>query len=158
MYAPPSLVFGITSHSSAPAETVAALYVIELKTNKVSKFACSEGMVDPSWSPDGHYLAAITADFDKLMPFDFARRQWAPVAQGTLLKGVAWPRDGKTLYFQDLLDKGAPVDRLNISGRNRAKVPGCGRVLEAGFVRCTLMGLDTNDSPLLQLTRSWADV
>ena len=153
-----SLVLAITSHSSSPATPVDALYVIELKTDKVSKLVGSEGLVDPAWSPDGRYLAAVAADFGKLMLFDFDTRQWAHVAQGTLLTGLAWSRDGKSLYFQDLLEAHQPVYRLNMSGRKREQVPGCEKVLEAGFVRCALVGLDTNDSPLLQLMRGWADI
>ncbi len=137
---------------------VPALYAVELKTNKISKLAGSEGMIDPAWSPDGYYLAAVRADLDKLMLFDFDKRQWSQVAQGTLLTGLAWSRDGKNLYFPDLLDKGAPVYRLNMSDRHRERVTGCEKVLQAGAFRCALMDLAPDDSLLLQLLRHWADI
>jgi len=51
-----------------------------------------------------------------------------------------------------------PVYRFNVSCRKREQVPGCEKVLAGWFVRCALVGLDTNDSPLVQLMRGWADI
>jgi DNA-binding winged helix-turn-helix (wHTH) protein/Tol biopolymer transport system component len=153
-----SLVFAITGHSSSPAAAVAALYVVELKTNKVSKLVGSERLVDPALSPDGRYLAAVATDFDKLMLFDFDTRQWAQVAQGTLLTGMSWSRDGKDLYFQDLIEVGQPVYRLCPSDHHRERVTGCEKLLQAEVFRCGLAGLAPDDSLLLQLRRGWADI
>jgi hypothetical protein len=39
----------------------------------------------PRWSPDGRYLAAMPADSDKLLLFDFTTRKWAKLAMAALL-------------------------------------------------------------------------
>ena len=45
--------------------------VLDLRTHKVSVVPGSDGFFSPHWSPEGRYIAARTADAQKLMLFDF---------------------------------------------------------------------------------------
>src|SRR6266536_1796728 len=49
-----------------------AIFVVNLKSRNVTTLADSAGLFSPRWSPDGRYLLATTAAFDKLVLFDFS--------------------------------------------------------------------------------------
>lgn len=153
-----SLVFEVSVGSSASLSSAEALYMINLKTNEVSKLAGSEGFLDPRWSPEGRYIAALSNNQSKLMLFDMHTQQWTQLAQGTLLTSLVWSRDGRALHFQDLAEAEQPVYRLGTSDHKRERVTGCEKLLRAGVFRCALVELAADGSPLLQLTRSWADI
>ena len=152
-----SLVFEV-SGPSAPASRANALYVVDLKTNQVSEVPGSEGLIFPRWSPAGRMIAAVTEDSHKLMLFDFKTRQWTPVAIGAFLTDQYWSRDGKELYFQDRLEADQPVYRLRLADRRRERVTGCEKLLRSGAFRCALLGLDLDNSPLLQVLRHLTDI
>jgi len=77
-----SLVFEVSGGSSAVAPTPHALYTINLKTNEVSELPGSEGFIDPRWSPNGRYVAALGDTQRKLLLFDLQTQRWTQVAQG----------------------------------------------------------------------------
>jgi Tol biopolymer transport system component len=59
----------------------------------------------PAWSPDGRFLAAVTADGDHIRVVDLAGQVRAEIAAPTLLNmasrtGIVWRRDGRLLYPQ----------------------------------------------------------
>jgi DNA-binding winged helix-turn-helix (wHTH) protein/Tol biopolymer transport system component len=135
-----------------------ALYRIDLETNEVIKLAGSEGFIAARWSPNGRYIAAITNKQDKLMLFDFRARQWAQEAQGTFLTSLNWSRDGKDLYFQDILGAQQPVYRLRVSSLRQKRVPACEMLPTTGVLRCGFVGLAPGDTPVLQLFRHYADI
>jgi WD40 repeat protein len=152
-----SLVFEVFE-SPVPASRPDALYVVDSKTNQVSKLPGSEGLAEPRWSPDGRTIAARTDDQHKLMLFDFESRHWTAAATGTLLSGLNWSQDGKDLYYQDLLESGQPVYRLRLADCRRERVTGCESLLGAGAFRCALKALDSDNSPVLQLMRRFTDI
>jgi hypothetical protein len=66
------------------------------------------GIVGPRWSPDGHFIAALSADLNELMIYDRAARKWRRLAGDFGTIGTpAWSHDGKYLY----LDVASPHDR-----------------------------------------------
>ncbi len=135
-----------------------ALYTINLKTNEVSELPGSEGFIASRWSLDGRYIAALGKKQSKLMLFDLQTQRWTQVAQGSLLTGLVWARNGKTLYFQDLVEAGQPVYRLRTSDYKRERVTGCEKLLQAGVLRCGLVELAPDGSLVVQLIRSLADI
>jgi len=152
-----SLVFEV-SESPAPAARPNALYFVDLKTDQVSEVPGSEGLTEPRWSPRGRTLAALTADQKKLMLFDFDTRLWTLAATGTLFTGLNWSRDGKELYYQDLLEAGDPVYRMRLRDRRRERVTGCEDLLRSGVFRCALETLDPDGAPVLQVLRGFDDI
>jgi Tol biopolymer transport system component/DNA-binding winged helix-turn-helix (wHTH) protein len=85
---------------------------LDLKTHKVVAIPGSEGFYEPRWSPDGSYLAAVSANTQRLMLFDFRRKLWSTwiTDQEVNSQSIAfpvWSSDGRFLYFGSLLSRGA---------------------------------------------------
>jgi Tol biopolymer transport system component len=53
-----------------------AIRILDLSSHKTETVPGSEGLFSPRWSPDGHYVAALSPDFTKLMLFDFQTQKW----------------------------------------------------------------------------------
>lgn len=63
------IVFG--GYAGDPASSIR---ILDLATHQISKLPGSEGMFSPSWSPDGRYISALSADMKRLLLFDFQTR------------------------------------------------------------------------------------
>ena len=140
-----SLVFGLFAGLGTEA---LAIHVLDLRTHQVSTLPGSEGLWTPQWSPDGSYIAALTADFWKLVLFDFTTRKWAELTEVPTVHQI-WSRDGKHLYFRSGREDRA-VFRVRISDRKLERVLGLKGFQDAmgpgpggGFT------LTPDDSPLL---------
>jgi eukaryotic-like serine/threonine-protein kinase len=69
------LAFGRLSNMDT---TNAQLYVVDLKTRKVSPIPDSKGLYSPRWSPDGRHLSAVGVEASrKLMLYDFHSQKWS---------------------------------------------------------------------------------
>jgi Tol biopolymer transport system component/DNA-binding winged helix-turn-helix (wHTH) protein len=89
-----SLTFASVAVPNAP------IFTIDLQSKRVSPLPGSIGLYSPHWSPDGRYIAAITAEHPhKLMLFDFATQRWTQ-AFGSEMETPSWSRDGTFIYFQ----------------------------------------------------------
>jgi Tol biopolymer transport system component len=90
-----SLAFGSTSRAAAAEE---AIHVVDLKTNRVWKLPGSEGMWSPRWSPDGHFIAGLSGELNKLTLYDLPTQKQAVLFD----LGSGWPSwstDGEFLFF-----------------------------------------------------------
>jgi len=78
------------------------IQICDVATRQTSAIAGSKGLFSPRWSPDGHFLAALSSDSKKLMRFEFASQQWSEwlrVEDGTVGYPV-WARDSKSIYIE----------------------------------------------------------
>lgn len=98
--------------------------VLDLKTHHTSILPQSHGLYSARWSLNGEYIAASTADEDKLSIFNFAFQKWRTISQfgGTIL---GWSRDNhiffernNAIYRTDLQGRG-PEEILNLKGIQR---------------------------------------
>jgi Tol biopolymer transport system component len=146
-----SLVFG-TVREYLAVSNAAPIYTIDLRSKRVSTLPDSSGLFSPRWSPDGRYVAAITADRPfKLMLFDFATQKWTE-AFGFEMGYPSWSRDGKYIYFfqdsykQDVRER---IVRFRLSDRkieNIGDLKNVGRRTTGTIV--AWFGLAPDDSPL----------
>lgn len=94
-----------------------AIFTVDLKSRKVTALPDSAGLFSPRWSPDGRFLLATTAIFDRLVLFDFSRQKW----EDFLVKGQPnypnWSKDGQYVYFTDPVDRNLPSYRVRVSNR-----------------------------------------
>jgi Tol biopolymer transport system component len=79
--------------------------VYDLKTHELSAIPGSEGLFSPRVSPDGHYIAALSANLTKLMLYDTRAKKWSEWQTLELgaLNYPVWAPDSKSIYFDDLV-------------------------------------------------------
>jgi len=94
-----------------------ALFTVDLKSRKVTTLPDSAGLFSPRWSPDGRFLLATTAIFDKLVLFDFSRQKWEDFVVKASPNYPNWSKDGHYVYFNDPNDPGLPFYRARVSDR-----------------------------------------
>jgi DNA-binding winged helix-turn-helix (wHTH) protein/Tol biopolymer transport system component len=142
-----SLVFGSAWDSNLP------ISIIDLKSRRVSPLPGSRGLYFPAWSPNGRYIAGLTAsDSQKLMLFDFSTQRWTE-AYGGSVEYPTWSNDGEYLYFEyfpALNPFSYRIVRLRPSDgkiENVAELSNIGRLTTGTFGQW--FGLAPDDSPLL---------
>ena len=134
------LIFGM---GSAPFES--AIYLLNLNTQERSTLPGSQGLYSPRWSPDGHYIAAVTADGGSLRLFEVATQKWVELAR--LEIGYPnWSRDSKFIFF-DAGGKQPALYRVRISDRKVEQLVNLTNIRRTGTFAWTGLALD--DSPVL---------
>ena len=72
---------GPIAFGGAPSDPNSAIRVLDLSTHQVSTLPDSKGLFSPRWSPDGHYLIAMSFASGSLMLFDFSSQKWEEIAK-----------------------------------------------------------------------------
>jgi len=139
-----SLVFGENSLNNQGS----AVYILELKTRKVSKLPGSDGLYSPRWSPDGRYIAAIPLDSLKLLLFDLASQKWSEVAR-IFVAYPTWSRDGRYVYFDGILDNQEGYYRVQVADHKLERIVSLQGFQAAGGAFGNWSGLAPDESPLL---------
>lgn len=95
------LVFGrLSQHNSNEPINIE---VFDIPSGKLSTLPDSDNLFSPRWSPNGKYIAALTADFKSLMLFDVAAARWSKwleEPEGTITF-PAWSQDSRYVYYLD---------------------------------------------------------
>jgi eukaryotic-like serine/threonine-protein kinase len=101
-------------------ESRTAIRVLDLTSNHISTVPGSEGLFSPRWSPDGHYLAAQSADSTKLLLYDFHSRKWQDLARVNA-GYFSWSHDGQYIYLTTSATDHvfARIGLLNLHGMER---------------------------------------
>jgi Tol biopolymer transport system component len=74
--------------------------IVNVHTHQVTTVPGSKHLFSPRWSPDGRYIAALSADFQKLLLFNFHTQTWNTwLDEGSTVGFPAWSRDSKYIYF-----------------------------------------------------------
>jgi Tol biopolymer transport system component len=94
------------------------LRVLDLAAGRTSELPGSVGKYSPRWSPDGRHVAALPADWQKLLVLDLETERWSEWATGDV-GFPTWSRDGTHLYFQDHDDV---IHRLRLRDGRTEKV------------------------------------
>ncbi len=92
------------------------IQIVDLKTHSTTTIHGSDGLFSPRWSPDGRYVAALSADFSKVMLYDFKTTKWSTwfsESAGAVSYPV-WSADSKYLYFDDLVTEEESIRRVKV--------------------------------------------
>ena len=93
-----AIMFGVFPAPDKPES--AKIMVLDLETRAQSQVAGSQGICCPRWSPDGRYVAAISADNQKLLLLDLTTQEWRQLSDKMGTVGyMTWSPDGKSLGF-----------------------------------------------------------
>jgi len=98
------LVFGRLSEqvSTEPIN----IQLLDLGSGRLSVLPGSENLFSPRWSPDGRYIAALTADYKSLLLFDVQSQKWSHWVDepNGVISFPAWTSDSKSIYFTEQHD------------------------------------------------------
>ena len=101
--------------SAGPQRLGVAVWSLDLKTKQISTLPGSEGFFSPRLSPDGRYLAALTADSSTLMLYEFRTQKWAK--WGTEPGNIAyptWSKDSRSMTFDNFLTNHPNARRVQL--------------------------------------------
>ena len=145
----PWLEYGTTSGPN--------IHVADLKTSQVSDLPGSEDLFSPRCSPDGRYVAALSADSTKLMLYDREKKSWTQLASSRF--GFEnWSHDGKYLYAEDYSDKTDDLVRVNVANGKVERLFSLKEV-PRGFDPWEFwIGLASDDSLLLMRDKSTQEI
>jgi serine/threonine protein kinase len=121
------------------------IYLLNLNTHEELAVPGSEGLYSPRWSPDGHYIAALTVDNESLRLFEVATQKWVELAR-LPIGYPSWSRDSKSIFF-DTGGKEPAFYRVRISDRKVEHLVSLTNIRRTGTFSWT--GLARDDSPLL---------
>jgi len=135
------------------------LYVMGWTTRKTECLPRSDRLQQPTWSPDGHYIAAVNSAFSQIMLFDLRSRQWTELVRGPGVNSPHWSRDGTYLYYQDHLQgPDQPIFRVRIADRKLERVAGLRQLLQANVTDYRLCALAPGDVPVATVGHSNSDI
>jgi len=130
-------------------ENAGGIFVLDVRTNQISKLAGSEHMFSPRWAPDGPYLAAQTSDGLKQVLFNFKTQQWQELTSGAYFGYPNWSRDSQYLYYDTELGDRAGFYRVRIRDRKVERIVTFKDIRRAVGSLGSWGGLAPDDSPLL---------
>jgi eukaryotic-like serine/threonine-protein kinase len=128
-----------------PSASGSGIYLLNLNTHEKLDLPGSKGLYSPRWSPDGHYIAALTADNNSLRLFEVATQKWVELAR-LPIDYPNWSRDSKSIFFETG-GKEPAFCRVRISDRKVEHLVSLTNIRRTGTFRWT--GLARDDSPLL---------
>jgi Tol biopolymer transport system component/aminoglycoside phosphotransferase (APT) family kinase protein len=81
----------------------AEIYLVDVKTRKVSPVPGSRGLYSPRWSPDGRYLTAVGVEASKkLMLYDFRSQKWSEwSSEDDNFDYGQWSGDSRYFYWDN---------------------------------------------------------
>ncbi len=109
----------------------AEIYLVDVKTRKVSTVPGSRGLYSPRWSPDGRYLSAVGVEASKkLMLYDFRSQKWSEwSSEDDNFDYGQWSGDSHYFYWDNFgtnpkcrrikLGEHRPEDLFNLNGLRR---------------------------------------
>src|SRR5271169_1578911 len=81
-----------------------SIQLLDISTRQLQTLPGSERFCCPRWSPDGHYIVALSGAGTKLMLFDVTSHNWREWATNVGTVGyMTWSRDSKYVGFDNLL-------------------------------------------------------
>jgi dipeptidyl aminopeptidase/acylaminoacyl peptidase len=87
----------------------------DLNTRQTKQMPGTVGVFAPRWSPDGHYMLAISSDNGKLLLYDSKTEKWQQVPTEPNRFGyIAWSRDSSAVYFDTFLGNNNGYYRLRL--------------------------------------------
>jgi serine/threonine protein kinase/Tol biopolymer transport system component len=96
------LVFGRLSQQVSTEAINIQLY--DVASGQLSALPGSENLFSPRWSPDGRYIAALTADYKTMLLFDVTTQKWTKWLEEptVMISYPAWSNDSHYVYYSNL--------------------------------------------------------
>jgi Tol biopolymer transport system component/predicted Ser/Thr protein kinase len=110
------LAFGRVSSMNTGTKDI---QLVNMKTRQTSTFPGSAGLFSPRWSPDGHYLSAISVEGShKIMLYDFGTQKWSEWLTEANVNYAYWSSDSSYMYYDNYAVENPLCWRIKV-GSNR---------------------------------------
>ena len=152
-----SIVFAGMPWLEYGAATGPNIHIFDMKSSNISDVPGSENLFSPRCSPDGRYIAALSADSTKLMLYDVQRKNWTQLANSRFAF-ENWSHDGKYVYAEEYPDKTDDFVRVHVPDGKVERLVSL-KEIPRGFDPWEYwVGLGPDDSPLLMRDRSTQEI
>jgi serine/threonine protein kinase/Tol biopolymer transport system component len=102
--------------------TKSEIKVVDIGSHQVSTLPGSSGMFSPRWSPDGHYLAALSFEVrpKKLFLYHFRAKKWVEWATNQDMSYLSWTPDSRHVQYVQSAggDRDSRIRRAKIGDSN----------------------------------------
>lgn len=135
--------------SFGPNSPDSVLKVVDIDSLQVTTLPAPQEMFFPVGSPDGRYIAATSADGQRLMLFNFSTRGWSDLLKTDGGGWISWSRDSKYIYIDHGIGEHPAFYRLHLADRKLERVAdlkGFRRAVSAGF---PWSGVTPDGAPIL---------
>ena len=132
--------------------------VLDLETSKLTQLEGSEGLIDPRWSSDGRYIAALHPKKKQVWLYDCQTHKWSILAEANFPSALRWSPGGDALYFQDVDELEQSVFRIPMTTKEVERVTKFGDLLSFGASRCIFTGLSPDGSVYVTVDHGGVDV
>ncbi len=152
-----TMVYALEQDARETSAADAGLYLFDFRRGNTTRIPGSDGLTFPRFSPDGRFLAALSADGSMMKLLDRRTQRWSEVARGKVLTFPVWSADSR-LYFEDLLVTGEPVYRFQPGSSSPQRIYSFENILQAGAIRCAFLGFAPDGALLVQVNRGGGDI
>jgi Tol biopolymer transport system component len=140
----------------------ASIGVMDIGSHQMVDLPGSRGLSEPTWSPDGNRLIAVTELSDKIISYDFDTQKWSVLASGSSMGSLNWSSDGKFLHYEGVVGKESFLMRVPARGGTPQKLASMNDVPRAqwcNMIACpgTWSGL-LGDEPIIQRDLSTQEI
>ncbi len=132
--------------------------ILDLETNSLTELEGSAGLVEPTWSSDGRYIAALHPKKKQVWLYDCQSKKWSVLADANFPSALRWSPGGDALYFQDVDELEQSVFRVSMATKEVERVTGFGDLLSFGASRCIFTGLSPDGSVYVTVDHGGVDV
>jgi serine/threonine protein kinase/Tol biopolymer transport system component len=151
-----SLVYGHMPWLQYASSSESGIEILDLDTRQISHVPGSQGLFSPRVSPDGRYLAALSADSKRLMLYEFAIRKWSQLAQATFAYDN-WSHDSHYVYLEDY-SQGDDIVRVSVPGGTLQRLESVKDMPRGSDPWASWLGLGADDAPLLMRDQSSQEI
>lgn len=127
-----------------------AIRVLDFTNGKISAVPGSQGLFSPRWSPNGKWIAALTADSRTVELFDTQTQQWSTLTTGTV-GWLNWARDSSSIYMLDFTGRGSVI-KVDVATKRAQRVGDLSDFVTTGQFGGSLSLTPENDPLLLRDT------
>lgn len=132
--------------------------ILDLESGRLSTITGSEGLIEPRWSADGRYIAALNPKKKQIFLYDCKLLKWTVLAEANFPSTLRWSPGGDALYFQDTDEVEESVFRVPMATREAERVTRFGDLLSSGAARCIFTGLSPDGSVYVTVDHGDVDV
>ncbi|MGB7845855.1 MAG: winged helix-turn-helix domain-containing protein [Candidatus Acidiferrum sp.] len=132
--------------------------ILDLENGKLTMLPGSEGLVEPRWSADGRYIAALNPKKKQVLLYDCKLEKWSVLSEANFPAALRWSPGGDALYYQDVDEVEESIFRVPMATRETERVMRLGDLLSSGAARCMFTGLSPDGSVYVTVDHGDVDV